>query len=201
MIGAGMTRNKLRLHVEVTLWRHGWLGSLLTFLTIALLTLQLWWIPQQTARVQSMAKEIDTERATQVFREAHSRAPKSPSAEGQTLLELQRVCYTPLQLSGLLRQINQLAISQGLVLAQSDFQTSSDSNNFLRQVQINLPLRTTYPQLHHFVEAMLRQFPGVSLDQLLLKRDAVGANQADVRLKISIWLAPAATTDSADGKP
>ena len=120
-----------------------------------------------------------------------------PSTEELLLTQLAQTSYAESQLSDLLRQIAQLAKAKGLLIAQSEFQSSNEGHGGLRQQQVTLPVRAGYPQLRQFVEELLLKFPGLSVDQLVLKRETVAQDRADVRLRLSLWIDPGKSSEAA----
>jgi Tfp pilus assembly protein PilO len=104
------------------------------------------------------------------------------------------------ELSNIVRQITAIAKTQGLVLTQSEFQTSNEGHGGLRQVQITLPVRANYAQVRSFAEAALRQLPMVSVDQIGIKRETIAQASVEVRLKLSVWVDPRKGNSSAPAK-
>ena len=118
------------------------------------------------------------------------RLPVRPSAADEVLDQLLAVAYAEEQVSDILRRIAKTAQSNGVFLSQSDFQTSTDRHGGLTQLQVTLPVKASYLQMKGFVEQVLLQNPGVSLDELVLKRDSVAQNQVEVNAKLSLWILP-----------
>lgn len=179
-----------RLQLEVALWRNGWVWLLIAAMAVAALTGWLWWWPEQQRNLASLQMSVEQARVDQSRHRAAP--PPSPGITGDdaVLADLQRIGYAETELTDVLRAISILAKAQGISLGQSAFQTSVEQHGGLRQVQITLPMTATYPQLRRFAETVLRQLPGVSVDQFGLKREAVAQGQAEARLKLSVWVDP-----------
>lgn len=179
-----------RLQLEVALWRSGWVWLVIAVMAVAAFAGWAWWLPEQHSNLASLQASIKQARIDQNRRrEAPVNAPGITGDEA-VLAELQRIGYAETELTDVLRAISTLAKAQGIVLGQSAFQTITEQHGGLRQVQITLPMAATYPQLRRFAEAVLRQFPGVSVDQFGLRREAVAQGQAEARIKLSVWVDP-----------
>jgi MarR-like DNA-binding transcriptional regulator SgrR of sgrS sRNA len=179
-----------RLRAEIALWRYGWLWAALIPLIIASLVLHYWWLPHRASLISAQSSRLT------VLQNSLAQNRKAPKADvpitddAKISQQLLKASYAPSEVSTTLKIIQQIAKAKGIVLAQSEFQTHNEGHGGLRQVQVTLPLRCTYPQLRDFTTTLLRQLPGISLDQVVLKRDNVALAQADIRLKLSIWVNP-----------
>ena len=191
---------RLRLHAEIALWRYGWVW-VMVLVSIGALAIGLWWLPHQNKALQTQEAMFVKLVADQDRLKNSPKIAAPASSEELSLAQLAQLTYTESELSDILRQIGQIAKAQGLVLTQSEFQTSNEGHGGLRQVQVSLPVRASYPQARQFIELILRKFPGVSLDQLVLKRETVALNQADIRLKFSVWINPQKIIQTNKGKP
>lgn len=181
---------RLRTHAEIALWRYGWVWLLVFVTALITVAAQAWWWPQQRRELAAARFALEQARTEQERQRTIAPSALQFTGEDATLAQLSAYSYPDSKLSSILQSITQIAKSEGLVLAQSEFQTSSEGHGGLRQVQLTLPVRATYPQLRLFVEEVLRQLPGVSVDQLGLKRELVAQGQIDIRLKLSIWIDP-----------
>jgi Type II secretion system (T2SS), protein M subtype b len=179
-----------RLQLEVALWHAGWVWLVIAGMAATTVAGWVWWWPQQQRDLAALHLTVNQTRIDQASRRAVPALAPSLSGDDAVLAELKHIGYAETELSRVLRTISALAKAEGIVLGQSAFQTSIEPHGGLRQVQITLPMAATYPQLRRFAEAVLRQLPGVSVDQFGLKREAIAQGQADTRLKLSVWLDP-----------
>ena len=192
---------RFRLRVEIALWRYGWLWVSVLVAAISASAFGLWWLPHQQQVLQTHEATFGQLVTDQDRLKNSPKMVVPASNEELALAQLEQASYAESELSDILRQMSQIAKAQGLVLAQSEFQTSNEGHGGLRQVQISLPVRASYPQVRQFIELVLRKFPGISLDQLVLKRETVALNQADIRLKLSVWIDPQKIAEINKGKP
>ena len=181
---------QLRTAVEIAVWRFGWVWGVVLTAGLAVLLCQYAWLPQQQKLHDVARHRLAGLQAEQARKLNLPAAATSVDDGGFMLAALTRISFAESEVSGVMRQINQMASAGGLSLAQSEFQTSGDGHGGLRQVQVTLPMRATYPQLRQWIESVLRQLPGVSIDQLAIKRETVAQGQADIRVKLSIWVDP-----------
>jgi len=175
-----MNAGMARVSVEVLAWRHGWAWPLAALLFCAAIVVHFALVKparvavaesrQQLAQVRSGAERqppaTSTERLEQV-REPLRRSP--PPAE-------------------LLRRLLELARAEGIVLAQGEYHQQAHAAAGVFQLQVVQPVRSSYPQLRRYVEAVLREMPNASLDQISARRDNVGQGQLEVRLRWSFWM-------------
>ena len=187
----------MRLQLQIALWRHGfiWLLPMVAAVTATFMAVG-WW--PHVVQIHS-AEKADLTRLQNEQEKAVNRGvtPKQASTEDVLFAQIGQVVYAESEISDVLRQLNKTAKSHGLVIAQSEFQSTNEGHAGLQQQQLIFPLRTSYPQLRQFIEEVLLILPGISVDQLILKRESVAQNQADVRLKLSIWIDPKKSVKAA----
>ena len=179
-----------RLQLEVALWRAGWVWLVIAGVAAITVAGWAWWWPLQQRELAILHATVNQARIDQARSRAAPALAPGLSGDDAALAELHRIAYAETELSGVLRTVSALAKTEGIVLGQSAFQTSVEPHGGLRQVQITLPMAAAYPQLRRFSESVLRQLPGVSVDQFGLKREAIAQGQADARLKLSVWMDP-----------
>lgn len=196
MKGQSTWPSGLRLQAEIVLWRYGWIWPLVICAALLVLFLKVAWGPHQQRSLRLADTEVTQLRIEQKRRLSGVVALAQPSTEELLLTQLAQTSYAESQLSDLLRQIAQLAKAKGLLIAQSEFQSSNEGHGGLRQQLVTLPVRASYPQLRQFVEELLLKFPGLSVDQLVLKRETVAQDRADVRLRLSLWINPGKSSEA-----
>lgn len=186
-----------RVQIEVALWRYGWIWLLTGMAMLIALPAGAWWWQAQQRELKTARSTLEQTRVEQAKGRLLSIPAQTSGGDDAILAQLGQSSYVDTELSSVLRSLAQIANAQGLTLAQSDFQTVSDSHGGLRQVQLTLPLNATYPQLRRFLEDVLRQLHGVSVDHLGLKRETVSQGQIEVRLKLSVWIDPFKTVSTS----
>ena len=179
-----------RLRLEVLLWRYGFGWAVLSVLAILFLAGQFVVLPNLAQQLDSQRKELQQLQLEQSNLSRTIALPVKPSGNKKILDQLSSVSIPEAEFTDVLRKIATMAERNGVVLSQSDYQNSSKGHGGLNRLQVTLPLRASYPQLKQFIEQVLFEFPGVSLDDLVLKRESVAQNQVEIRIKLSLWIQP-----------
>ncbi|QKO21082.1 GspMb/PilO family protein [Rhodoferax sp. BAB1] len=179
-----------RLWLEILLWRHGLIWPGVLVLLVAALALWLVLLPGGAQQLAQARAELQRLQSGQLVL-ALSTAERTGQEDAVLVAALDRVALSEQEVSEVLRRLGRIAQSKGLTLTETDFQATGEGLGGLRRLQLTLPLRAAYPQVRQFVEAVLLEFPGVSVDQMLLKRESVGQRQGEIRLRLSIWTNPA----------
>lgn len=186
-----------RVQLEVALWRYGWIWLLTGMAALIALPAGAWWSQAQQRELKTARSTLEQARVEQAKGRLLSMPALPSGSDDAVLSQLDQSIYADTALSSVLRSLAQIAKAQGLTLVQSDFQTLGDSHGGLRQVQLTLPVNAAYPQLRRFVEEVLRQLHGVSVDHLGLKRETVSQGQIEARLKLSVWIDPFKTVSTS----
>lgn len=193
---------QLRLRTEIGLWRHGW-GSvvLITLLGLAVGGFAVRAIWTQAA--------VDAgHRTTRLTAEIQAVRLQPPAAaletpEQERLAALRTAVYAKEAVTPLVRDVFVRAQRHGLVAKEADFRLTTQGFAGLQQQQLVLPLQGSYPSFRSFVLDLLRNHPGVSVDQVQIKREGVSQGEPEIRVRLSIWTDPekhgASAQDSKEG--
>lgn len=177
----------LRMAIGCWLWRHGWgLVFVATVLVCAVaglafknhILLQL-----QKATAESDALDV---RLSDVQRTPPAPAPASPDA--MAYLALQTATYQASEANNIVRRIHAMSREHQVVIAESDYRVNPQGFGGLKQQQLTLPLQGKYPAVKSFVMHLLKEFPGLSVDQVMLRREDVSRDKPDVTVKVSLWI-------------
>jgi Tfp pilus assembly protein PilO len=87
-----------------------------------------------------------------------------------------------------LGHIHNAAMDNGLVLESGEYRLQQPKDARLARYQVMLPVRGTYPQLRGFVADVLERVPAAGLEDVVVKRDAIGNPTLDAQLKFVIYL-------------
>lgn len=82
-----------------------------------------------------------------------------------------------------------LAAKAGLTLSQGEYKSGYDRNARLTTYQVTLPLKGSYADVWKFSLMALRAIPFASLDELSFKRENIGDQQVEARLRLTLYLA------------
>ena len=88
-----------------------------------------------------------------------------------------------------LKTVFALAEKNGLVLRQGEYRSAYDRSAKLTTYQMNLPVTGRYGAIWQFAFDALRAVPHASLDDVSLRRDAIGSETVDARLRFTLYLA------------
>lgn len=91
------------------------------------------------------------------------------------------------------------ARGEKLVLERGDYKGLRDVGVPLVRYQITLPVKGTYPQIRRFVAEILEEIPSASIDDISIKRDKIGSEAVDARIKISLYMRDGRNAAVADG--
>lgn len=181
--------HQLRLRSEISLWRYGW-GS---FVLITLLGLAVGAFAMRGQWTQAVVDAgYRTARLTTEIQALRLQPPAavSVSPEQERLAALRSVVYSRGAVTPLVRDVFARAQRHGLAAKEADFRLTTQGFSGLQQQQIVLPLQGSYPSFRSFVLDLLQNYPGVSVDQIQIKREGVSQGNPEIRVRLSIWTDP-----------
>jgi len=88
-----------------------------------------------------------------------------------------------------LRIIFAAARAQSLSLEQGEYKMKIDKNSRLLAYEIGLPVHGNYVQVRKFVADVLDQIPALALDEIVIKREAIGDPQIEAAIRFTLFLA------------
>ena len=178
------------IRLQIALARLGAMRSICTLLVLASLAAWGLWLPALQRR------EASDQRALVLLRQRLAIAPLIPAVAP---LAQDRVAdfYDALgerrHAEQQLKTIFALAQKYGVAIAAAEYKTSFDKVSHLHSWQIALPVRGSYAALRQFSEQVLLAIPFAALDELRIKREAIGSPQLDARLRFTLYLTDAPT--------
>ncbi|MCK6407031.1 MAG: type II secretion system protein M [Rhodocyclaceae bacterium] len=92
-----------------------------------------------------------------------------------------------LALNATLAQLLDLAQRHGLDPLTGDYRLTVAKEGPLMQYVLTLPLKGDYPSLRRFLAALRSEHPGVAIDDLALRRDALGGTALDTQLRLIVF--------------
>lgn len=173
-----------RVQMQILLWRQGWAWpAAVVLLVVAFAT---HWLVLQPAREALVTTQIELGRE-QVASHAKPAASLAVS-EGKQLAALRVVLQQAPEPAELVLRMSALAKAEQIALPQSEYVQQFQSTTQVQQAQVTQSVRASYPQLRRYIQAVLRDIPSASLDQVAARRDNVGQSQLEVRLRWSLWM-------------
>lgn len=172
----------LQSHLFFVLHRHGW-PALLGLLLIAL-TWPLAHFGADGTRAQARALQ----QAQAAQRERQARQPDPAADQATRLAEFEaRLPQAPAALQAV-RHMHRSAAEHGVVLASGEYRLVPEPGGRLQRYQITLPAEGSYPDLRAWMADVLNELPSMALDDISLKRNAVGETQVQARVRWSFYL-------------
>jgi hypothetical protein len=173
------------------LWRHGW-GIVLVLTVLLSVAAGLAFKRHLLLQLQTAVAESDAlnARLSDVQRTPPVPAPASPDAKAYQAL--QAATYQASEANNIVRRIHVMSREHQVIIAESDYRINSQGFGGLKQQQLTLPLQGKYPAVKAFVMQLLKEYPGLSVDQVMLRREDVSRDKPEVTIKVSLWVLPAA---------
>jgi Tfp pilus assembly protein PilO len=197
---------KYWVQLQISIWRQGWIVLLLMLLLACVFCLKFVFNPQQNAQLVADKNVLKIEKNNHqklinTSPTALTRIDSVVTSELKNLKQLNERVYAQKDVGTLLQLIAQIAKSKNVSLVQSEIQTIKEGHGGLQQLQITLPVRTGYIDMRQFIQEVLRQLNGVSVDQINIKRDNVSQDQFEARIKLSLWIDVNKQTSRAASQP
>lgn len=85
-------------------------------------------------------------------------------------------------------RINAAAQTMGLSLDLGEYSMVQERGARLARYQLTFPLKGNYGQIRGFIGEVLREVPASSLDDISLKRETIGSELLDARIKLTLYL-------------
>lgn len=178
-----------RLRIEVFLWRQGTIWPLIPVLLILALT--LFAVEQLQLKPAMQASEQAVQQAAADLRTARKNSSSSATKSEGNAVEhrqmLQNALYSRAEVTAIVRALHASAGHHDLRVLSSDFQLQSSGVDGIARQTVSMPFQANYQQFKQFLLDVLRKHPGVSVDQIAIKREVAMQGRPEVLVKFSIW--------------
>lgn len=87
-----------------------------------------------------------------------------------------------------LEKLNDVAVTQGVNLAQGEYHLVRNGADKLARYEIALPIKTDYLHLRKFLSRLLADMPYVSLDSIEFQRQKISDATLDAQVKMTLFL-------------
>ena len=189
MRGLSLLADRLRLAAELGLHRHGawWLtfgvvlGLLLCFAGVVIPRLEAELAAQQTllgelrARAAIPPQPVDTPISAAA---AHHVAFRAALAEDGEILPT-------------IGALLDAAASHQLVGTRAEYVRAHDANAQAETLQMTVPVKGRYQDVRRWIEEILRTHAFLAVNELGFKREEIGVNQVEARVRLTLWHLPA----------
>jgi hypothetical protein len=117
-----------------------------------------------------------------------SAAPAPPPSADQNLAHFYRTLGERRGVDRQLKTLFGLAEKHGLQLRQGEYRSSQDRAGRFLTYQVTLPVSGRYGAIWQFAFDTLRALPHASLDDVGFRRDAIGSETVEARLRFTLYL-------------
>jgi hypothetical protein len=176
---------RLRLHAELLLLRHGWWTAVSLALTVATVIAAVAAALHRHDQLDILQQRLNVLQAQQ--RASAKPGPIAPRAQPSPGEALWAVLPSEDTGSNQTQAIFKLARQHGLRVNQATYVPAHESHDPLQSVQITLPLGGTYPAVRRWALDLLQTMPNVSIDSLEMEREAPNLADLEIRGRLSIW--------------
>ena len=180
----------LRLHTEVLIWRQGYvwvLASVLLLVSGAALLAQRYLLQPrlllQTQALSELQSSLDAMR-----RAKDTAVAPAPDPFVAAQASLRSVMLEREALPALIRTLHETALRHRISVLSSDYQLKEQGRNGVLQQTVTLPMRVGYAPFKAFLLDVLRSHPGIAVDQISIKREAVAQATPEIVLRLSVWV-------------
>lgn len=158
----------------------------LAVLVLATGVIWLWLLP---AAEHHLAREA---RRVAAWREQAAVAAPAPAAavRPDALALFEQRLATDDDRNRLMKQLWEHGTAAGLQLSQVDYRTAPGAEGRFNRLLIKLPMTGPYPAVRRFLFGLMAAFPGLSLDQLDIKRDQSDKAEVEVDAHMTLHLRP-----------
>ncbi|MGH8642541.1 MAG: hypothetical protein ACRET6_12580 [Burkholderiales bacterium] len=87
-----------------------------------------------------------------------------------------------------LERVYGAAEKNGVALEIGEYRLVQDKNWKLTRYQLTLPVRGSYQQIRGFIAQVLTDVPASALEEIGFRRDTVGSDRIDARLRLTLYL-------------
>lgn len=115
-------------------------------------------------------------------------AQPSRSGDSAALSEFYGQFPPMARLPELLGTLHALAHEHGIAIPRGDFKFANNDGEKLLRYEITLPVKCSYLQLRNFIDAAAHKLPTLGLNEISIKREAVGDDMVQARLGFILYL-------------
>lgn len=87
-----------------------------------------------------------------------------------------------------LERVYSAAEKNGVALEIGEYRLVQEKNWKLTRYQVTLPVKGSYQQIRGFIAQVLTDVPASALEEIGFRRDTVGSDRIDARLRLTLYL-------------
>ena len=176
----------LRWHLRRCVLLLGWQGLAGLVLAAAAVAVYFAGISPDRARIALIQQEAGSVR--QFARSGADATAAAPQKQEAWLRDFYRLLPARGSAPDWLRVIFSAARTRSVALEQGEYRITADRGGRLVSYEIGLPVRGSYVQIRGFVADVLEQSPAAALDEIVIKRSAIGDARIDASLRFTLFL-------------
>ena len=169
--------------------RIGWAGFVGLLLIAAWGLAEFVWLPQQQAQTERSEAQSRVLRREIVRLNAEGERNLAPQARLEALLA---AFPARRQLPDELTRLSETLAAAGVRVDSAEYQPDSGKGGDFSSLTVSMVVKLPYPRLRALLDALREKMPTVAIDDVQLKRDAIGATEAEARLRFKLFLRQAA---------
>ncbi len=143
---------------------------------------------RQVARLEREARQQAVARQAQ----AHEAAASPSASPADTRQRLLARFPSEAQLNAELGRLLALAGEQGLQVPSGDYRLQPSRDGLFDRYVLNLPVKGAYLTVRRYVAAARREFPDLAVDDISLRREAIGQAEVEAQLRFVLFARRAA---------
>lgn len=183
MIAAATSAGSFGWTLRRTLVRLRWPGLAGLVLLAAAVLVQAFVIPPMKSRVDALRAE-----ARQISARGGKAGGGGPPSTSAQLANFYGF-FPPLKtLPALLGDLQVSAQHNGLGLDKGEYRLQRDAQFPLMRYQISVPVVGNYAQIRGFISEVLQRIPAAALEDLVMKRESVSAQQLEGRVRFVVFV-------------
>lgn len=180
--------NRLRWHF-LHVWRSigvpGWAGA-----AIALACVAVWW--GASAPLVDEIRRLDVATAALERRSQERPTPVAAAATPEQQLQTFSQRFPDEKgIAPALARLHALARQRGVAIEQAEFRYASEASEPLARYTIVLPVKADYRALRRFIGDVLREMPGLALEEVNLRRSEAKSPLLESQLRLVMFVGKA----------
>jgi hypothetical protein len=147
----------------------------------------LWWGLSAPLESETQSLSVEAEQLQQQLAAAPEAVPAADGPRDQLKRFGQRF-RSEQAIAPALRRLHALARRHDVTIEQAEFKFVSEAAEPLARYTILLPASAEYPSLRRFSRDLLRELPGLALEEVNLRRDDPATSRIQAQLRLVLFL-------------
>lgn len=180
-----ISQAELLLCARMIAGRLGWAGFVGLLLIVAWGLVEFVWLPQQQEKAERSEAGSRALRHEIVRLNADGERNLAPQARLEALLA---AFPARRQLPEELTRLSETLAAAGVRLDSAEYQPDSGKGGDFSALTVSIVVKLPYSRLRALFDTLREKMPTVAIDDVQLKRDAIGATEAEARLRFKLFM-------------